>query len=145
MDFPTPQFGPYVAQNRYPHMGMIDAQIWTRYIMQNPGAWDSVAYDVPCGEGTPHDTVVNAATGGDINRLYQRRIDVVAVTERAIWIIEIKPRASTASIGQVKAYAKLFKRDYAPTLPVLPLIITDELLPEMELLAQGEGVNLFVV
>ena len=50
----------------------------------------------------------------------------------------------TGSIGQVKGYATLFKRDYEPVMPIQPVIITDELLPDMEFLAKGERVEIFV-
>lgn len=145
MEKQMPQFQAYAKQLSYPHMGSEDAQIWTRFIEKYPDYFNSCAYDVAVGNGASFDTTVNAATGGNVSRLYQRRIDVVAVTDNAMYIIEVKPRASTSSLGQVKNYAKLFVRDYEPQLIVVPLIVTDQLLPDMEVLAKDEKINLIVV
>lgn len=135
---------PYEVRLFYPHMAPNDTQIWTRFIQQNPSAFDAVAYDVAVGEGASFDTVVNPATGGSVARLYQRRIDVIGRKDDNYVIIEVKPRASTAAIGQVKAYTKLFNRDYGERVVATALIVTDSLLPEMEVLAKDEGVNLII-
>lgn len=142
---PELEYRPYGKLPWYPHMGPVDAAIWERYIEKHPDAFSSVAYDVAVGEGTSMNTIVNTATGGDVNRLYQRRIDAIGITPRMLYVVEVKPRASTSSLGQVKGYVKLFQRDFAPVLPVQPLIVTDELMPEMHFLSSDEGVELEVV
>lgn len=139
------EFVPYGFRYKYPHMGPADKAIWESFIAKRPAAYKTVAYDVPVGIGTDMDTVVNPATGGDVNKLYQRKIDVVAFVDDQLFIIEIKPSASTSAIGQVKGYVTLFKRDYKPQFPVSPIIITDRLMPEMEFLARDEKVNLIIV
>ncbi len=142
---PPLDFMPYELRYKYPHMAPADKAIWERFIVANPSAFDSVAYDVPVGIGTDMDTVVNPETGGDINKLYQRKIDVVAVKDGKLFVVELKPRASTAALGQVQGYVVLFKRDYQVGVPVNPVVITDELLPDMEFLAKDAKVNLVVV
>lgn len=138
-------FVEYEPRYKYPHMGPKDKEIWERFLIAYPGAYKEVAYDVPVGIGTEMDTVVNPETGGDVNKLYQRKIDVVAFNGAQLYVVEVKPRASTASIGQVKGYALLFKRDYAPTQQVRTLIVTDELVPDIEFVAKEEGVEIVVV
>lgn len=132
-------------RSKYPHMAPADVAIWNRFMAANPAAFDAVAYDVAIGEGAEFDTVVNAATGGDANRLYQRRIDVVAQAGDVLYIVEIKPRATTSALGQVKGYLRLFRRDFSPKQALQPLIITDSLMPEMDYLAREEGVEIRVV
>lgn len=141
---PQLEWFPYAVRNSYPHMAATDAPIWSRFIVANPAAFDAVAYDVAVGEGASFDTVVNPLTGGHVGRLYQRRIDVVAKKDDKYFIIELKPRASTSAIGQVKGYAKIFARDFPAAPVVAPIIITDELLPEMEFLAKDEHVNILI-
>lgn len=133
-------FVPYEKRYKYPGMAPKDVAIWERFITANPAAFFECAYNVAVGNGTPHDTVVNADTGGDINRLYQRKIDVIARAKDALWIIELKPRATTSAIGQVNGYATLFVRDFNPTEPVRTMVITDELMPDMEYLSKETGV-----
>ncbi len=138
------EFIPYEKRYKYPHMAPLDVEIWERFIEANPDIFDVVSYDVPVGDGAAFDTVVNEETGGHVNRLYQRKIDVVGRKNGMFFVVEVKPRASTSAIGQVKGYVTLFKRDFTINESVIPMIVTDELLPEMEFLAKDSGVQLVV-
>ena len=133
---------PYEKRHWYPHMMPRDVAIWEQFISNHSKAFDKVTYDVKVGQGAMFDPTVNENTGGDINDLYQKKIDVVAIAGRNIFVIEIKPRATASSLGQVKAYVKLFKRDYYPADPVAPVVITDEIMPDMKYLAEEEGVTI---
>lgn len=134
----------YEKRNKYAGMMPLDVEIWERFIEKNPSAFDAVAYNVAVGEGTPLNTVVSEDTGGDINRLYQRKIDVVGKAGSSIVIVEIGPHATTAKIGQVQGYAMLFKRDYDQKIPVDAVVLTDFLMPEMEFLAKAQNVGVIV-
>ncbi len=135
---------PYEVRAWYPHMARLDAEIWSRFVASNPDAFDSVAYDLPVGEGAAFDTVVNPTTGGNIAKLYQRKIDVVGKKNDKYSVIEVGPRAGTAKIGQVKAYAKLFARDFPGAGAPSAVIITDSLLPEMDFLLKDEPVIILI-
>ena len=137
-------FIPYGKRYKYAGMAPLDRAIWERFIEQNPAAFFEVAYNVAVGAGTALDTVVNKETGGDINRLYQRKIDVVAKAKDGLVIIEIKPRATTSAVGQVKGYKRLFERDFMLTENIGTLILTDELMPDVEFVAKEEGVTILV-
>lgn len=122
----------------------LDIAIWERFIEANPSAFDEVAYNVAVGGGTEMNTVVNPESGGDINRLYQRKIDVIGKVKEGFVITEIKPRATTSAVGQVKGYKSLFIRDFKPSGIIDTLVITDELMPDIEFLAKEEGVKILV-
>ena len=138
------EFVPFEKRYKYPHMGKEDTAIWERFIEQNPQAFPMVAYDVAVGTGSELDTVVNQKTGGDVNRLYQRKIDALGETPTEFILIEVKPNASTSAIGQVQGYVELFKRDYQPAKAVRAMILTDRLLPEMEFLTRTAGVTIMI-
>lgn len=135
---------PYVLRNKYPGMAPLDVDIWERFIKENPSAFDVVAYNVAVGGGTELDTVVNPETGGDINKLYQRKIDVVGRSNAGIVIIEIGPRASTGKIGQVKGYKSLYVRDFNTLERVEAIVLTDTLMPDVEFVAKEEGIRVVV-
>ncbi len=138
------EFIPYEKRYKYPHMAPLDVAIWERFIEANPDIFQVVSYDVPVGEGAAFDTIIDADKNSDANRLYQRKIDVVGRKDGKFFVVEVKPRASTSAIGQVKGYVTLFKRDYTINEPVFPMIVTDQLMPDMEFLAKDSGVNLVV-
>lgn len=135
----------YGVLHKYPHMAPLDTEIWRRYIVANPTAFDAVAYDVAVGAGALFDTVVHRETGADVGRIYQRRIDVVARKGGQYFVIEVKPRAATSSLGQVKGYARLAVRDFPEIGSPIMMVVTDQMLPEMEYLAKEEGVIVVVV
>lgn len=137
-------FVPYELRNKYAGMMPLDKEIWERFIRANPSAFDKVAYNVAVGGGTDMDTVVNKDTGGDVNRLYQRKIDVIGIVPQGFVIVEIGPRATTAKIGQVKGYVKLFVRDFDPVGIVDAVVMTDFLMPDMEFLAKEDNVKLII-
>ncbi len=128
----------FVAYGRlpwYPHMAVADAAIWERYL----------AYDVAVGAGAEFDATAGGLMGPGINKIYQRKIDVVAVKLTTLFLIELKPRATTAAIGQLQGYATLFKRDYASYGEPRLRIITDSLMPEMQFLADQAHIEIVVV
>ena len=135
-------FIPYGFLPYYPHMSVADTLIWERYMRKEPKAFDQVSYDVPVGAGAEFDMTAGGILGEGIKKLYQRKIDVVAMKDGRTYLVELKPRASTASIGQIKGYAALFKRDHKeypnPTL----ILLTDSLVPEMDFLTKEEGIEM---
>lgn len=138
-------FTKYEPRSFYPHMAVADTAIWSRYIEKYPHNFEECAYDVAIGAGAEFEMVVNPQTGGSAKRLYQRRIDVVLRDGGGVILVEVKPRATTAAIGQLTGYATLWKRDF-PDYPITQLVIvTDSLAPEMEFLAHDAGIEIMVV
>lgn len=129
----------------YPHMKPADVAILERFIARFPDAFQKCAYSVPVGTGLAPEDFAAAGLSPAENYNYQRKIDVLGYAEGVYTIIELKPRASTAAVGQVKGYGTLFRRDYKHAGPLRLMIATDQLMPEMEFLAKNEGVNLIVV
>lgn len=121
-----------------------DVAIWERYIEKNPEAFDFVQYDVPCGSTPEFDTTVNDNNGATANALYKKRIDVVGFKGEAISIVEVKPRAGASSVGQVKMYLRLYKKDYSPPTEPQAVIITDNEVADVREYAHEEGVSLEV-
>lgn len=129
----------------YPHMGPEDRAIWIRFIEKFPDAYDECAYDVKVGK-IP-DFVLQSedpAIRGQAP-LYQRKIDVVAFLDGKVDIIELKPSATSSAIGQVSSYSYLFMRDISDGVKPGALVLTDRLLPEMEELAEVQGVRIIAV
>lgn len=137
-------FVPYGKRYKYPHMGPEDVAIWERFMLANPVIFEQCAYDVPVGSLPEFSTEVSPETGGKADRLYKKKIDVVALVKEVLYIIEVKPSAGAGAVGQVKNYRMLYKRDYNPKQAVTMAIITDRITPDLELFAQEERVQLFV-
>src|SRR3989344_796082 len=140
-----PETFDYKERYWYPHMQEPSRAIWERFVRQFPDLYDRVQYDVPCGSVPKLDTIIDGEKQTSVERLYRKKIDVVAYKDDQIDIIEIKPYAGASALGQVKDYVRLYVEDYAPPIVPKPIIITDILRSDMEKAAAAEGVLLVVV
>jgi len=144
---PTPyaEVFPFEKRYHYPHMKPADISIWERFIQEFPDMYERVQYSVPCGESAPFDTVIDVESGTHDEYLYKRKIDVVAFKGDEVDIIELKPRADAAAIGQVRMYQTLFLKDYKPVRVPKCIVITDELRPDIAEYAASQSVQMVVV
>ena len=136
--------GTYKKQSSYPHMKPCDVEIWNRFIAAYPDAYDSVAYDVPLGDGRPVEVLVtqNLADGWSI--LTKCKADVVARKGDDVDIIEVKPRATPAAMGQALHYAHLYARDFKEEGLITPTVIAGENLPNAAEVYAAHGVKLIL-
>lgn len=138
-------FFPYKKLTSYPHMMPEDVAIWERFIEKFPDAYDKVQYDLNVGKIPSFITDEPEEAQRKQAILYQRKIDVVGFKGTDIDVVELKPRAGTSSLGQVKGYVQLYIRDVNQASRPKPVVITDVFGLDMEALAFGAGVTLIVV
>lgn len=129
----------------YPHMKPNDIAIWERFCTKYPDFFDECQYDLAVGSGAAFDTTVDANTGANANELYRRKIDVVGWKDGQCSIVEVKPRAGASALGQVTSYVHLYEQQYKPAAAPKTILLTDELLPDMTMLAAKFGVRLIIV
>lgn len=129
----------------YPHMKPRDVAIWERFIDKYPDAYEKCQYDFGIGDIPPFIASASSVEGQRMAELYKLKIDVLGYKGGTIDLIEVKPAASSSTIGQVTGYVELYKRDEKPTLTIQPVIITDELRPNMDYLSVVNGVKIIVV
>jgi len=128
------------VQNRYRHMLAEDIEIWRRFVFNGDYLPDVVWYDVRCGHGVrlsdvQPDWMKRMALG-----LTRKRIDVVGRIGMDYWIIEVKPRASYDAFGQVVFYADAFEKEHQPAGQVYPVLVTDQVDPDILSLCDEVGV-----
>ena len=125
-----------VPMVQYPGMLAQDRIVWTAMLTEFPTLFARVAYNVHVGTSSlaaPGQTPMEIAIAQGVGR---KRIDVVADTGQAIWIIEVKPYGNHTALGQVQLYADLFERDYEPALPLEPVLIVASHDPDLMPLAE---------
>ena len=136
---------PAEALFKYPHMFPLDIKIWERFLVDHGPEYISISYDVKAGSGVPipDGTPENYARMQEILSKY--RIDAIGFRNSQIDIIEVKPDAGTIAIGQIVTYVTLYKRDFAPTLPVRGVIVTNRELPDIRYLTETQGFDYYIV
>lgn len=122
---------PYTKRAKYPHMGKDDAKVWERFIDRFPKQFDSVAYDVRVGAGTPPPPDRPANYRKMQLDLSRKRIDVVALSPRSTTIIEVKEYAALSAIGQVLVYGYLYKRDSRTRQRIKLMIVCQQYDPDI--------------
>ena len=127
----------------YPHMGPKDADIWNKFVIANPGKFTRVIYDMRCGEVEDVHPEMAKNVQDAWYDLCRGRIDVVALTDKEIFVIEVKPRARGEALGQAINNAFLYTRENNPQLPVIPAVITDVIIPGTRIVAEAKGVHLW--
>jgi hypothetical protein len=145
METPYSETFPYGKLPKYPHMKPEDVAIWERFIEAYPDAYDRCQYDVVVGSDPEFIDELDEKVGGDSWKLYQKKIDVLGIKGEKLDIIELKPKAGPAAIGQVKMYKKLFTKDYTPPTEPKTVVITNEAGLDLREFAKEEGVLIAVV
>lgn len=145
MPQPLPELRPFQIEYWYAHMKPADRKIWEKFIAEFPDAYDECRYDVHVGS-IPKFVDPNPLSGSDgEERLYKRKIDVIAYKENEIDAIELKPRAGSSAIGQVLMYRDLFIKEYKPGRFVRPVIITDVSDTDVLAFAEKAGVKMILI
>lgn len=140
-----PERVPYGKRYWYDHMAAGDSPIWERFMVANPDYFETVQYDVPVGSVPDHTRGSVVEGGGNMARLYKRRIDVVGFSTTVIWICEVKPVATTSTVGQVLGYLHLYERDIKPSTETRAMIICGAIDADAAEFAAAQGVSVQVV
>lgn len=135
----------FAKLSKYPHMKPADVEIWERFLTAHREDFDRVDYDFHVGEGADFLPTNDDTPDGRENRLYQRKIDVVAYRGNAVTLIEVKPLADTAALGQIQTYGGLYAlRDDADPTPTL-MVICGKIMNEMKDIYNSKAVVVVVV
>ena len=122
---------PFKKLAKYPHLRPEDIKVWEAFIDSHPDFYSSVDYDVKVGEGRDYSSKPDDVFRKDLELLSKKRIDVVGYRNNVIDVIELKPKAGPRALGQAVSYASLYRLTFKPEKNVLPVIITDEEIPDM--------------
>lgn len=136
----------YEKLPKYPHLAPQDVAVWELFITQNPQAYTSVDYDFRVGRGAlaPLGTPDNLVR--DLTSLTQKRIDAVGWhPDGSVDIIEVKPRANLAAIGEVISYNLLFVLDTKNPPVRTRRIIAKQSDPDVEDIAASQNIQIILV
>jgi hypothetical protein len=121
-----------------------DVAVWERFIEANPEYYDTVEYDYPVGttpdfvaQGTPEDHAT-------MERLYKKKIDVVAKKDGKVCLIELKPTCTGSTIGQILQYKHLYMRDVSATPVPDAIVICGSTTDDVKEFAATQSVEIIV-
>lgn len=114
---------PNTVLRSYPRLLDAESYLMSLYLQSFGKLYMGFAYDVPVGSGTDAGPRVPPNIRYDFLRLTMKRIDAVGFMYNLLDIIELKPRANMATIGQVLTYKELFPSTYNNYKPLRPVIV----------------------
>lgn len=122
-----------------------DVVIWQRFLMKYPDRFLRVWYDVHVGREEEMPDGVHPLAHASWCDLTSWKIDVVAEDKQFFYVIEVKPFANAKALGQAQSYAGLFVAKFRPDKPVIPVVLTDRIIPTAQECADYCGVKMWEV
>ncbi len=99
-------------------MGPVDTRIWQAALKFGLMPADKYEYDVRLGGSG----AIGIDPAHELKEMWEtllrKRVDVVAWVRGVPWIVEVKPVASFAALGQCLGYADMWQREKGNTPPV---------------------------
>jgi len=120
-----------------------DNAVWTKFLEQNFERLQEVWYDVRVGKPVKLDDNATEMEKRIARGLTRKRIDVVGWDGGSYWVIEVKPYASMAAVGQAISYARMFAKEYVIRGRVVPVIVCDNV--DEDLLDEYEELGILVI
>lgn len=108
-----------------------DIDVWTEYLKAPIVPIERVWYDVHVGGIPPRLSITSERDRRMADGIYRKRIDVVAAVGGGYWVVELKPLGSMLALGQILAYSRLFRDEYAVPGEVWPVVICHHVDPDL--------------
>ena len=130
---------------KYPHMMPFEVPVWERFLADPPFAPVAISYDVHLGQGIPARAEWPPWLVKVVRATSRKRADAVVETADALWILEIKVRASFSALGQLIGYGVLLLEEWKPRKPVHLGVVCERVAADMGPVLNEFGISVFVV
>lgn len=127
---------------KYPGMKPEDIAVWDRFIIKNPGYFDTVDYNFPLGTGAPVNPDHPPEIQYDHTILTQKKVDVVGYRGDSITIVEVKPIADMRALGQALTYSHLYAADHPEALDIHRMVVAGSLERELDEVYSKQGIEI---
>jgi len=116
----------------FPHLLPDDLKVWKRFLAFMGDEYTHFDYDVRVGYGRDPGTDYPGNIRAMALDLSQRRIDAVGHRPDRLDIIELTRSAGLTAVGQLLSYPILYGHMFNPSIPVVPLLVCEEIQSDIE-------------
>ena len=120
-----------VVMGHYPHMLSEDTDVWSKVLSDPPHKFLKVWYDVHVGKSMADITVDDPVARSVAQGVSRKRIDCVVLTDKKLFVVEIKPFGNMVALGQIISYLRLFRSEFKTRLQPVPAIACYEVDPDI--------------
>src|SRR3990167_855575 len=132
-------------RGKYPHMFPRDIAVWERFLDKYGELYEGFYYDVIFGKEVKMHPNWEDPYRKDAYILSKLRIDAVGEKSDGIDIIEVKPRGTMGSMGQLLTYKDTYTAEWHPQRPVRMVLVVAEIDPNIISLTEKQGILYIVV
>ena len=122
-----------------------DIAVWERFLDKYGELYEGFYYDVICGKEVKMHPNWEDPYRKDAYILSKLRIDAVGEKSDGIDIIEVKPRGTMGSMGQLLTYKEHYTAEWHPQRPVRMVLVVAEIDPNIISLTEKYGIVYIVV
>ena len=108
---------------KYRRLSKEDAAIWHEYLTTFKPKYTLIKYDLPITTQEMIDSIMDNNYEEAYKHLTNKRIDVLGYTRTHIDLFEVKPRANSHGLGQTLSYSFIYKLQFKPKVPVIPIML----------------------
>ena len=128
-----------------PHMAARDIPIWNRWKTAHANDYQGFFYDVALGDGTDPGPEGDPTYRYAFIRLTRLRADAIGVQKDAWTLFEVRPNAGAGALGALVTYAALWRLDPPDARSLRPLLITDQIRPDLRPIYAAAGIAITIV
>lgn len=116
---------------RLAHLSRGDAFLFQKFHVKQGDKFRDYRFDVRVGGAVkvPKDSPSWLIDNADA--LSRKRIDVVMEDNKNIYVVELRVRAKANVLGDLIAYRFLYMNQFVPIKPVVPILVTDAVEPDL--------------
>lgn len=118
-------------------------RLWIRWLKLYQTEFESFNYNVRIGKGLDPGPSVSDATRAQWRALTSKRVDCVAERPGQTWMIEVDPRVTARTVGQVVVYSHLLPQFWPVRTNLILAIICERLGYDMGLVLRKSNVMWF--
>lgn len=129
----------------FPHMAKRDAEVWLDWIRQHGPDYVGFSYDVAFGGVELPEAAGDEAMRKGWQYNTALKIDAVGWQGNQVWVIEVRPDATTSALGAALTYTLVARRERLTDLPIVPAIVCRAIQPDVRWACAMLGIQVFEV
>ena len=130
---------------KYPGMSRGESRVWHQFLKSGNLPKGALYYNVRVGNPIPAEPGAEPWLSVVRNATSRKRLDAVVDDGEWWWLFEVKIRAGLSAIGETIGYEYLFNVAIAGAKPVVEIIVCDYVSRDVDVIAEHEGIGLFIV
>jgi hypothetical protein len=114
-------------RGRYEGLNAEATQLWVKWLKLYQTEFQTFAYNVRLGKGLDPGPNASEAMRAQWQAVTSKRADVVAERPGQTWLIEIEPRVTARTVGQMVVYAHLLPQFWPVRTQLISAVVCERL------------------